>query len=124
MILEALGISTTDELVPLMYEQHLPRTAVAKLAGRVERARAEGDGVASDLMARAADELVLAAKAVAQKLRFEHSFPIVLAGGVFQACPSLARLTVERLSIPLAKPVILDREPAYGAVALAIELLK
>jgi N-acetylglucosamine kinase-like BadF-type ATPase len=124
MILEALGIKTTDELVPLMYEHHLPRTAVAGLAGRVERARAQGDGVASDLLSRAAHELALAAQAVARKLRFERPYPVVLAGGVFQACPSLGRLVTDRLELPLARPSVLTREPAEGAVALAVDLLR
>jgi len=124
MVLEALGIRTTEELVPLVYEQHLPRTAVAALAGRVERARAQGDSVAAELMVRAAQELVLAAQAVARKLRFDHPYPVVLAGGVFSACPSLGRLVVERLGLPAARPTILGREPATGAVALAVDLLR
>jgi N-acetylglucosamine kinase-like BadF-type ATPase len=123
MILEALGIRATEELVPLMYEHHLPRTAVASLAGRVERARAQGDGVAAELISRAADELVLAAQAVSRKLRFDGPYPVVLAGGVFQGSPSLGRLVSERLGLPSARPMVLDREPAHGAVALALELL-
>jgi N-acetylglucosamine kinase-like BadF-type ATPase len=123
IVLEALAIRTIEELVPLIYEQHLPRSAVAALAGKVERARAQGDAVASELMLRAAQELALSAQAVSRKLRFDEPYPIVLAGGVFQACPSLGRLVVDRLGLPQARPVILDREPAMGAVALAIDLL-
>jgi N-acetylglucosamine kinase-like BadF-type ATPase len=123
MILEALSVHSIEELVPLIYEQHLPRTAIAALAGRVERARAQGDSVASDLLARAASELAIAAQAVHHKLRFDEPFAVVLAGGVFQACPSLVRLVIERLELPNARPARLDREPAYGAVSLAQELL-
>ena len=123
MVLETLGISTIDELVPVFYEQHLTRTSVAALASRVERARAQGDGVASELMIRAAQELVLAAQAVVNKLRFDGPYALVLAGGVFQACPSLVRLVIDRLRLPLAQPALLDREPAAGAVLLAIDLL-
>jgi N-acetylglucosamine kinase-like BadF-type ATPase len=123
IVLEALAIGSVEELVPLVYEQHLPRSAVAALAGRVERARAQGDGVAAELMIRAAQELALAAQAVSRKLRFDGPYPIVLAGGVFQACPSLGRLVIDRLGLAQATPVILDQEPAMGAVALAIDLL-
>jgi N-acetylglucosamine kinase-like BadF-type ATPase len=123
MLFEALAITSVDELVPLVYEHHLPRSAIAALAGRVERARAQGDGVAAELLARAAQELAQAAQAVARKLRFDRPHPVVLAGGVFQACPSLSRLVTERLGLPLARPAVLDREPAHGAVAMAIDLL-
>lgn len=122
IVFEALAVSSIEELVPLVYEHHLPRSAVAALAGRVERARAQGDSVASDLLGRAAQELVLAGQAVARKLRFDKPYPAVLAGGVFQACPSLARMVTDRLGLPLARPVVLDREPAHGALALARSL--
>ena len=123
MVFEALAISSIEELVPLIYEQHLPLSVVATLAARVERARAQGDAVAAELLGRAAQELVLAAQAVSRKLHFEKPHPVVLAGGVFQACPSLARLVTDRLALPLARPVALDREPAHGAVSLALDLI-
>lgn len=123
MVFEALGIGSIDELVPLVYEQHLPRSAVAGLAGRVERARVQGDAVASELLNRAAHELVLAGQAVSNKLRFASPHSVVLAGGVFQACPSLGRLVTDRLALPLARPRVLDREPAHGALAMALDLL-
>jgi glucosamine kinase len=123
MVLQALGIASVEELVPLVYEQHLPRSAVAALADRVERARAQGDSVASELLTRAAHELALAAQAVARKLHFDQPYPVVLAGGVFHACPSLGRLVIDRLGLPLARPTVLDREPAMGAVSLALDLL-
>jgi N-acetylglucosamine kinase-like BadF-type ATPase len=123
MVFEALAVSSIDELVPLVYEHHLPRSAVAALAGRVERARAQGDAVAAELLGRAAQELVLAGQAVSRKLRFDKPYPAVLAGGVFQACPSLARMVTDRLALALARPVVLDREPAHGAVSLALDQL-
>lgn len=123
MVFEALAVKSVDELVPLVYEHHLPRSAVAALAGRVERARAQGDSVAFDILGRAARELVLSGQAVARKLAFQKPHPVVLAGGVFQACPSLARMVVDRLALPLARPVVLDREPAHGAVSLALDLV-
>jgi N-acetylglucosamine kinase-like BadF-type ATPase len=123
MVFEALAVGSVDELVPLVYEHHLPRSAVAALAGRVDRARAQGDGVAAELLTRAAEELVLSGQAVARKLLFENEHPVVLAGGVFQACPSLARMVADRLGLPLARAAVLDREPAHGAVTLALELL-
>jgi N-acetylglucosamine kinase-like BadF-type ATPase len=123
LVFEALGISTAAELVPLMYEQHLRRTAIAALAPHVERASADGDGVASEIMRRAAQELALAARAVAGRLDFPGPFPVVLGGGVFRVCPRLVAQLTASLALPLARPTLLDREPAEGAVALARELL-
>jgi hypothetical protein len=49
---------------------------------------------------------------------------VVLAGGVFKACPSLIGPIGAQLDIPRAVPAVLTAEPAQGAVALAIDLLK
>jgi N-acetylglucosamine kinase-like BadF-type ATPase len=123
LVFEALSVGAVSDLVPLVYEQRLARSAVAALAGCLEKARAQGDAVAVELLARAAHELALAGQAVARKLAFTKPHPVVLAGGVFQACPSLGRLVVERLALPLAQPIVLDREPAFGAVSLALDRL-
>jgi hypothetical protein len=49
---------------------------------------------------------------------------VVLAGGVFKACPTLADTIATHLDLPGARPTLLAIEPAAGAVALALDLLK
>jgi N-acetylglucosamine kinase len=121
---DALGIRSLAELVPIAYEKGFPKYQLASLAALVETAAALGDRVAGALLRQAAEELSLAARAVARQLSFgEEPYPVVLAGGVFRACPSLAGLLSEALALPGAKPAPLVLEPARGAVALALDLL-
>ena len=121
---EALGIRAVGDLVPLIYEQGLPRQRIAALAGLVQEARDAGDEVAAGLTGRAARELAASARAVAHRLDFGgQAFRVVLAGGAFQACPCLETLILPHLDLPDARVEPLRDEPAHGAVRLALDLL-
>jgi len=123
-LFETLGIGSIDELIPLVYERKMPRNEIARLAGLVERARNEGDAVAGEILQHAAEELSAAARSVALQLAFREPFTVVLSGGVFKACPALHPLVDRALQLPHATTSILEAEPAEGAVALALDLLK
>ena len=124
IVFEALDVSSVGELVPRVYEKGLPKHRIAALAGLVQKAADRGDPVAAGLLDQAAGELALAAQAVFRQLSFAaEPVPVVLAGGVFKACPSLVAPIGARLGIPGAQPAVLTEEPACGAVALAIDLL-
>ena len=125
LVFEALGAPSRAEVIPQVSEQALPKHGIAALAPLVERARAEGDAVAAELIRRGGHELALAAGAVARALELGgEPFPVVLAGGAFKACPSLVETVVGALDLPAARPSPLTVEPALGAVALALELLE
>ena len=80
---------------------------------------------AMELVDRAGRELALAARAVHRQIDLGHApFPVVLAGGVFKACPTLHGTLSSHLELPGAEPTLLATEPASGAVALALDLLK
>jgi N-acetylglucosamine kinase-like BadF-type ATPase len=124
LILEALGVTSLAELVPRIYEQGLGRHEIAALAGRVQEAAGEGDSLAAELLEQAAAELALAAAAVGRQLSFgEAEFPLVLAGGLFKACPTVGARLRERVALEGARPSLLEVEPARGAVTLALDLL-
>jgi N-acetylglucosamine kinase-like BadF-type ATPase len=124
-VLGSLGIASVDELLPLVYEQEMPKYKIAALASLVEAARAAGDAVAGRIIEGAASELALGARSVGRQLDLgQQPFPVVLAGGVFRACPTLPALLQQRLEMPLAQLRRLEVEPAMGAVALAIDLLR
>ena len=124
-VLGSLGIASVDELLPLVYEQEMPKYKIAALASLVEAARAAGDAVAGRIIEGAASELALGARSVARQLDLgQQPFPVVLAGGVFRACPTLPALLQQRLEMPLAQLRRLAVEPAMGAVALAIDVLR
>ena len=112
-------------MIPHVYEKGLPKYRIAALAPLVEQARIGGDTLAADLVERAGQELALTARAVHRQIDLGHEpFPVVLAGGVFKACPTLAENLSRHLDLPGAQPTLLAAEPATGAVALALDLLK
>ena len=118
-----LELDSAADLVAWFYDQDESRHRVARLAGLVEEAAAEGDGAASDLLDHAASHLARAAESVHRQLAFEGDFPVVLSGGTFKACPSLAARTERSIEIEGARVVQLDGEPAEGAVRLALQSL-
>jgi N-acetylglucosamine kinase-like BadF-type ATPase len=124
LLFEALDVTSVQDLVPRVYERGLPKHRIAALAPQVQKARDQGDPLAADLIERGAQELALAARAVAARLDFggrEH--PVVLAGGAFKACPAMVPPLEKALGLPGARLAPLQVEPALGAVALALELL-
>ena len=119
-----LEITVPDGLVSWFYDQELSRHRVARLAGIVEEAAVDGDETADRLLDQAARHLVRAANAVDRQLDFEEAYPLVLAGGVYKACPSLFDRVEKKLDLQHARVVRLEVEPAAGAVTLALQMLE
>ena len=125
LVFESLGVKSVAEMVPVVYEKGLPKFRIAAHAGLVQQARDRGDAVATALLEEAALELSLAARAVAQRISLGGGpYRVVLAGGVFKACPSLPGRIERCLGLPGAELAPLRVEPAQGAVALALDLLR
>lgn len=125
LVFEALGVTSVAEMVPVVYEKGLPKFRIAAHAGLVQKASDRGDAVATALLEEAALELSLAARSVAQRLSLgDAPYRVVLAGGVFKACPSLTGRIEGCLGLPGAELAPLRVEPARGAVALALDLLR
>lgn len=122
-ISEKLDLDVADGLVKWFYDQELSRHRVATLASVVEEAANDGDDAASSLLDQAAQHLARAGRSVARQLDFADPFPLVQAGGVFKACPSLHPRLEAILDLPQARPVRLEGEPAQGSVTLALQLL-
>lgn len=122
-ILGQLGLARPQELVHAVYDTDLKPPAIAALARCVQRARDEGDPVAKAILDDAARELAASAASVARRLGLEHeAFPFVLSGGMFHVLPWLVDDLSARLQqvAPRASVRVLDREPAWGAVELAV----
>lgn len=116
------GITRPEQLIYQVYDQE-PRQLIATFAARVQTARDEGDRVASEILDRAAGELVAAAASVVTALNMrDQAFPFVLAGGILRAVPWLAAELTHRLSglAPRSRVQLLTVEPAVGAVRLAL----
>ena len=91
--------TTSRRLPRIVYDRELPRMTVAALGPIVQRAAAQGDAVATRILERAADELVLAARSVATRLEMRgDAFTFVLAGGVFRVVPWLVDELPRRLA--------------------------
>jgi N-acetylglucosamine kinase-like BadF-type ATPase len=112
-----------SRLPRIVYDRAQPRAGVAALGPIVQRVADQGDAVATRILERSADELVLAARSVATRLEMRgDAFTFYLAGGVFRVVPWLAQELPRRLMevAPRAQAQLLREEPAVGAVWLAL----
>ncbi len=124
LLLEHFGIQRAQELIHEVYHANLRPSAIGALAQCVQSAFTQGDGVAIGILRGAADELEGSALSVARRLEMVgQSFPYILAGGIFRAVPWLEQELERRLPVssPQGRVRLLDREPAAGAVALALQ---
>lgn len=122
-ILGHFGVSRASDLVHEIYASQMKPSAIAALARHVQAARDEGDEIAGVILDRGALELIASAASVVRQLELTgRPFEFILAGGIFRAVPWLVETLTARLGSVVAEaPVrLLDREPAWGAVLLAL----
>jgi N-acetylglucosamine kinase-like BadF-type ATPase len=122
-ILAHFDVARPDALVHEIYASPLKPSAIAALARHLQAARDEGDETARVILAQGARELVACAASVVRQLALDaQPFRFVLAGGIFRAVPWLVECLSEGLpALAREAPVVLlDREPAWGAVLLAL----
>jgi N-acetylglucosamine kinase-like BadF-type ATPase len=122
-ILQLFCVDRPEGLIREIYQRPLQPMAIAGVARCVEEAAADGDPISSEILETAARELIVSAASVTVQLGLAgEAFTFVLAGGMFEALPSLARALAGRLPAiaPHARVKKLDREPAWGAVQLAL----
>jgi N-acetylglucosamine kinase-like BadF-type ATPase len=124
LLLEHFGVTQAQGLIHEVYHTNLKPTAIGVLARSVSTAFAQGDSAAIGILRAAADELESAALSVARRLQLVgEPFVFILAGGIFRAVGWLEQELARRLplSAPGATVRLLDREPASGAVRLALQ---
>jgi N-acetylglucosamine kinase-like BadF-type ATPase len=122
-LLHELEIADISRLPRIVYDRDQPRMAVAALGPLVQRVSDSGDAVATRILERAAEELVLAARSVTARLEMRgEAFGYHLAGSVFRLVPWLVAELSRRLAevAPRSTVQLLEGEPAIGAVRLAI----
>lgn len=124
-VLQHLGVGRPQDIGREVYRDGVRPAAIAELATVVEAAAAAGDQIAVDILDLGARELTLLAVSVVEQLDLPDG-PIVLAGGTLRAAPRLASAVVTALEdrLPRAETRLLGVEPAYGAVRLAIALVR
>ena len=124
MLLRHFSVSQAQGLIHEVYHGNLRPAAIGALATCVQQAFGEGDEVAVGILHGAVRELEASALSVATRLDLAgQSFPFILAGGIFRAVPWLEQELSRRLpaSVPGSSARLLDREPAEGAVAFALQ---
>jgi glucosamine kinase len=127
LVLEHFTLEEVSGLVHQVYDRGLHRPAVAALGAVVERARAQGDVVAGEILRRASEELTRAAASVIERLHMRgDAFHTVLSGGMFRVIPWLVNDVTLRLAevAPRATVTLLSVEPATGALRLALNELR
>ena len=120
-ILRRLDLAKPEQLVQWAYATD--KGGIAALASSVFDAWAENDSVAQKIIHDAADELILTTQAVVKNLKMAtDAFDIVFSGGIFAHQPNFVKLLQKDLRdiAPRAKTGLPQREPAYGAVLLAV----
>jgi len=123
-LLQHFGVPQAQGLIHEVYNTNLKPAAIGALAQCVQSAFSQGDQVAIGILRGAADELEASALSVARRLELiGESFVFILAGGIFRAVPWLEQELERRLplSAPRSRVRLLDREPATGAVAIALQ---
>jgi len=123
LVLEHFGATRASELVHAIYDRAVRPSAIAAVAHAVQRAADAGDAVATKILTVGARELAACAASVVRRLDLtEEAFSFVLGGGILHAVPTLAAGAQAQLLelAPRSRVRMLDREPACGAVALAI----
>ena len=124
MLLRHFGVPQAQGLIHEVYNTNLKPAAIGALAQCVQAAFSQGDQVAIGILRGAANELEASALSVARRLKLiGESFVFILAGGIFRAVPWLEQELERRLplSAPRSRVRLLDREPAIGAVAIALQ---
>lgn len=123
LLLKHFAIDRAQDLIHEVYHGTLRPTSIASLAQLVQTAFRSGDSVAIGILRAAANELESSALSVARRLDLVGTeFPFVLAGGMFKAVPWLHDELERRLSLasPGSRIILLEVEPAVGAVRLAL----
>ena len=124
LLLKHFGITRAQGLLHEVYYSHLRPSAIGSLAECVHTAFLDGDAVATGILRAAANELEASGLTVARRLGLiGEAFTFVLSGGIFRAVPWLRAELERRLPLAAAgsRTQLLEREPASGAVALALQ---
>lgn len=124
LIFKALKIKNDGDLIKKIYQPAAVKI-ISEISVLVDKASEKGDKIAKDILIKASEELVLAAKAVIKKLNFKNEkFPIVLTGGMFRSKIISERVKkIIKKFAPKSYFVLPKLPPVTGALKIAIEKL-
>jgi N-acetylmuramic acid 6-phosphate etherase len=121
--LTRLGLARPQDLIGAVYRGGLDRTGLAALAPIVFEAAHAGDEVAAGIISLGAEQLAATVAAAARQVKLDDApLPLALAGGLLLNSPGYSEKVLAILAShgQRAEPVTPVREPAEGAVRLAL----
>jgi N-acetylglucosamine kinase-like BadF-type ATPase len=124
-LFNVLTITALSELPAMAYGGGLTRERLSELAPTVIAVAQAGDRVAQAILDEASTELASAARSVVGQIDFEGApYPLIFSGGLFVGLPSLVDAVAKKAALPGAIPHRLTRDPAEGALAMAMDLYR
>ncbi len=117
LLLESTGASNANDLLHRFYTPDYPHSRVAALCPLIEKAAAEGDSVAHNILMSSAHTLGSLVSAVRRNLFIDHMPALVsYAGGIFKCRPILDRF---RLLVAMEEGNHVE-DPQFGPAAGAL----
>lgn len=124
-IFSVLTVSSLSDLPAMAYGGGLTRERLAELAPTVIAVAQNGDRVAQGIIEEASTELASAARSVVRQLDFAGApYPLIFSGGLFKGLPGLVDAVSRKARLEGAVPYRLARDPAEGALDLALDLYR
>jgi N-acetylglucosamine kinase-like BadF-type ATPase len=123
LLLKHFEVKRPQDLLHAVYYRGVKPPEIAALAPYVQHAFERGDDVAAGIMDGTARELTGYAVSVARRLHMlDEAFMLLLSGGIFRGLHWLVDELPKRLreDAPNVRVRLLDREPAEGAIRLAL----
>jgi len=124
IILKNLGKKDILELVDWVYQPPFEKKRLASLALSVDVAFSQKDKVANKIVSESAESLVLMGKTVIKRLGLAgKEFDFILSGGMFKLGEDFINQITSSLknAAPFAHFIVLKKEPAWGALRLALK---
>ncbi|MEO8502158.1 MAG: BadF/BadG/BcrA/BcrD ATPase family protein [Vicinamibacteria bacterium] len=120
-----LTVASLSDLPAMAYGGGLTRERLAELAPTVIGVAQTGDAVAARILDEASAELASAACSVVRQLDYGGlPYPLLFSGGLFTGMPSLVDIIAKKAALQGAIPRRLQRDPAEGALTMAMDLYR
>lgn len=122
LVCEHFATTSIETIKTQVYNPVLTKIEVAEFAQLCFTAHNSGDEVASQILARATDELLELAVAVTKRLELHNkNTPVVLAGAVLRQEPIKSGVS-QRLETEFSHKILYpENPPVFGAVNLAVQ---
>lgn len=125
LVLKKFNIKNIRELLDVIFKEKSPKLIIAGVSQLVDEAYKKGDKVATQILENAADEIALGVNTIINRLKMgSDDVDIVAIGGVFQSSYPFREKIQKKLTNKKAKFMICDKDPARGALKLALKLSK